>query len=149
MARVLITGMSGTGKSTILLELARRGHRVLDTDDGGWVLPDGTWDEPRMWAFLNSRDSVVVAGTVENQGRFYPAFRHVVLLSAPLPVLLQRVATRTNNPYGKTDVQQEEIRTYLRDVEPLLRHGATVELDARLPLTTLADTVETLSRDGG
>jgi dephospho-CoA kinase len=27
---VLVTGMSGTGKSTVLDELARRGHRVVD-----------------------------------------------------------------------------------------------------------------------
>jgi len=139
--------MSGTGKSTILVELARRGHDVLDTDYGGWVLPDGTWNEPRMWDFLNSEDSVVVSGTVENQGRFFTAFRHVVLLNAPLPVLLQRVQTRLNNPYGKTEEQKDEIRTYLRDVEPLLRAGATVELDARLPVTALADAIETLTRD--
>ncbi len=139
--------MSGTGKSTILVELARRGYDVLDTDYGGWVLPDGTWNEPRMWTFLNSEDSVVVSGTVENQGRFYTAFHHVVLLSAPLPVLLQRVQTRLNNPYGKTEEQKDEIRTYLRDVEPLLRAGATVELDARLPVTALADAIETHTRD--
>jgi shikimate kinase len=137
--------MSGTGKSTVLIELARRGHRVQDTDYGGWVLPDGTWDEPRMWAFLNSEDSVVVSGTVENQGHFYTAFRHVVLLSAPLPVLLERVQTRLNNPYGQTDEQQSEIRTYVRDVEPLLRVGATVELDAQLPITALADAIEALT----
>jgi hypothetical protein len=88
-----------------------------------------------------------VSGTVENQGRFYPAFRHVVLLSAPLPVLLQRLHTRLNNPYGKIDEQKDEIRVHLRDVEPLLRAGATVELDASLPVTTLADTIETLTRN--
>jgi shikimate kinase len=144
VSRLLITGMSGTGKSTVLIELARRGHRVQDTDYDGWVLPDGTWDEPRMWALLNSEDSVVVSGTVENQTHFYTAFRHVVLLSAPLPVLLERVQTRLNNPYGRTDEQQNEIRTYLRDVEPLLRAGATVELDAQMPVTALADAIEAL-----
>ncbi|HTZ43323.1 MAG TPA: hypothetical protein VMB79_05620 [Jatrophihabitans sp.] len=35
-SRVLLTGMSGTGKSTVLGELGRRGHRVVDTDYGGW-----------------------------------------------------------------------------------------------------------------
>ena len=29
MTRVLVTGMSGTGKSTALAELARRGHQVV------------------------------------------------------------------------------------------------------------------------
>jgi hypothetical protein len=70
-----------------------------------------------------------------------------VLLSAPLPVLLQQVRTRLNNPYGKIDEQKDEIRVHLRKVEPLLRTGATVELDARLPVTTLADAIETLTRD--
>jgi hypothetical protein len=28
--------MSGTGKSSALTELGRRGHRVVDTDDPGW-----------------------------------------------------------------------------------------------------------------
>jgi len=104
-------------------------------------LPEGTWDEPWMWAFLNSEDSILVSGTVENQGQFYTALRHVVLLSAPLPVLLERVQTRLNNLYGRTDEQQNEIRTHVRDVAPLLGVGATVELDSRLPITALADAI--------
>jgi dephospho-CoA kinase len=32
MTTILVTGMSGTGKSTALAALARRGHRVVDTD---------------------------------------------------------------------------------------------------------------------
>jgi dephospho-CoA kinase len=31
-----VTGMSGTGKSSALAELARRGYRVVDTDEPGW-----------------------------------------------------------------------------------------------------------------
>jgi broad-specificity NMP kinase len=33
--RVLITGMSGTGKSTVSAELAARGYKAVDTDYGG------------------------------------------------------------------------------------------------------------------
>ena len=41
-AIILVTGMSGTGKSTVLVELARRGYRVIDTDYDGWSEnPDG------------------------------------------------------------------------------------------------------------
>jgi dephospho-CoA kinase len=35
MARVLVTGMSGAGKSTVLEELRRRGLLTVDTDYDG------------------------------------------------------------------------------------------------------------------
>ncbi len=141
MARVLVTGMSGAGKSTLLEEMSRRGYKVIDTDYNGWTLPDRTWDEPRMAALLAGEAEIIVSGTVENQGRFYDRFDHVVLLSAPLGVLLDRVATRSNNPYGKTSKHRSEIQQYIAEVEPLLRRGATVELDGRRPVELLADTV--------
>jgi len=136
--------MSGTGKSTVLAELRNRGYVAVDTDHDGWVLPDGTWDEDRMAQLLARHPDLVVSGTVDNQGRFYDRFEHVVLLSAPLPVLLERVTGRTDNPYGRTAEQRAEIAHYLETVEPLLRRGASVELDGRRPPSALADAVEEL-----
>jgi hypothetical protein len=66
------------------------------------------------------------------------------LLSAPLDVLLRRVTERTNNPYGKTPADRDKIAGYVQTVEPLLRRGATVELDGRLPVTDLADAIQRL-----
>ena len=144
MARVLVTGMSGTGKTTVLDELRRRGHTTVDTDYDDWQLPDGTWHERRMQQLLESNPDVVVSGTVDNQGRFYDLFEHVVLLSVPLHVLIERVRSRTNNPYGKTSEQQAEIARYLDTVEPRLRRGATLELDGQRATPDLADVVEQL-----
>lgn len=148
MVRVLITGMSGVGKSTLLGQLAQRGHRTIDTDYDGWELADGTWDEPRMAALLADGIPVVVSGTAENQGRFYNRFEYVVLLSAPVDVLLERVRARTNNPYGRSAQDQEEIRRYVIEVQPLLRSGTDLELDGRRPVDDLADEIESLFKPG-
>jgi shikimate kinase len=136
--------MSGTGKTTVLNELRSRGHLAVDTDYGGWQLPDGTWDQRRMDKLLAENPNLVVSGTVENQGAFYYRFDHVVLLSAPIQVLLDRVQQRSNNPYGKSIEQQAEIRHYTRTVEPLLRKGSTIELDAQRHASELADAIEQL-----
>ena len=136
--------MSGAGKSTLLEELRRRGHDTVDTDYDGWTLPDGSWDEERVPRLLADPHDVVVSGTVENQVNFYNRFDHVILLSAPLDILLERVRTRRSNPYGQSVSQQAEIRHYVETVEPLLRRGATIELDGTRTPQDLADEVEQL-----
>lgn len=144
MTHMLITGMSGAGKSTLLGELEQRGHRTVDLDYDGWTTASALWDEPRLSALLATSGSVILCGTAENQGRFYDRLQHVVLLSAPLEVLLQRVGSRTNNPYGASANDRYAIERHVNEVEPLLRAGATAELDGVRPVTFLADSVETL-----
>lgn len=144
MAKVLLTGMSGTGKSTVLAELQARGYETVDTDYEAWTLSDGKWDEQRMAELLASTKRIIVSGTVENQGNFYQYFDHIVLLSAPLRVLLERVKNRTSNSYGKTPEQQSQIAAYKQSIEPLLRQGATLELDSQAPIEEIADCIEKL-----
>lgn len=144
VARVLVTGMSGAGKTSVLEELGGRGYLAVDTDYDGWTLPDGTWDEPRMAALLATHATVIVGGAVDNQGLFYDRFEHVVLLTAPPRVLIERVSGRSNNPYGKTPEQRAEILRYVETVEPLLRRRATLVLDSQRPLGGIADVMERL-----
>lgn len=72
MMKILVTGMSGTGKSTALEKLAERGHRVVDTDSDAWshwvTLPDGSrdwiWREVQMNELLtgHTEGNLYVAG---------------------------------------------------------------------------------------
>ena len=151
-----MTGMSGTGKSTALAALRRHGFEVVDTDEGGWTEwsdeEDGyLWREDRV-AELLARDRTVplyVSGTVSNQGRFYPNFDAVVLLSAPADVLLERIETRTTKEYGKTTEERDLILMYLADVEPLLRATCTHEIDASQPIDeVVAELIAIGSGDG-
>lgn len=150
--------MSGTGKSSVLRELRRRELATVDTDDPGWcvwgALPGETdagwlWNEDRMRELLDRPRAapLVVCGCVANQGRFYSQFDQVVLLSAPAEVILHRLQTRTNNPYGKSDAEQAEVLGHIQTVEPLLRAGADVELDSgTLSIAELADRLARLAR---
>ena len=142
MTNVLVTGMSGTGKSSALAELGRRGYRVVDTDEPFWTewvespeeVGEGQWlwIEGRMTTLLRSNVSrtLFVQGCVQNQGKFYDRFDAVVLLTAPVDVILDRIARRVRNNYGKAAAERELILHHLAAVEPLLRATCTHEVDA-------------------
>jgi hypothetical protein len=49
-------------------------------------------------------------------------------------VILDRIAGRTTNDFGKTSAEREMILDDLAKVEPLLRESCTHELDASRPL---------------
>ena len=157
---VFVTGMSGTGKSAALVGLARRGHRVVDTDYGGYAKEVPTadargdeqlWREDRIEALLDGHEQGVlfISGCVSNQARFYPRFDAVVLLSAPADVILGGVASRGTNAFGKRDAERNRILDDLARVEPLLRAGATAEIDTRAPLNEVVDALESLANTGG
>lgn len=156
MRKVLVTGMSGTGKSTALAELRKRGLEVVDTDESGWsewsVEEDGyVWREDRIGELLERERDVTlyVSGTVSNQGSFYPRFDAIVLLSAPMEVLLDRIAMRTTNDYGKTAEERELILAHLAEVEPLLRATCTHEIDAAQPIDEVVDELVAIGAQPG
>lgn len=138
--------MSGAGKSSVVRELVARGYKAVDTD-AGWSepQPDGRqlWREDAIQALLNTEDAEVlfVAGCEENQAKFHAQFDQIVLLSAPIKTLLERLGARTTNSYGKAPA---ELRRFLDDVqtiEPRLRRVATTEVVTAVPLNEVVTTV--------
>jgi dephospho-CoA kinase len=162
--RVLITGMSGTGKSSVLAELRKRGFKTVDTDYGGWTEqvavptsgdPTGhpqakewLWREDLMARLLSTEDAEVlfVSGAARNQTKFYPQFDHVVLLTAPVAVITERLTKRTNNPYGKDPAELAEVIGLKQTVEPALRREADLEIDTSIPLNEVVETILTFCR---
>ena len=154
---VLVTGMSGTGKSAALTELERRGHRVIDTDDPGWIVethtdrgPEPLWDLDQIKTLIDGHSTgwLFIAGCVTNQGAVYDRFDAVVLLSAPVEVILDRVANRAN-PFGSTAEDRTKIANDLATFEPLLRAGADHEIVTTAPVSEVVAALELIASDAG
>jgi len=156
VSKIFVTGMSGTGKSSALRLLEERGHRAVDTDTDEWSewiterdgSQDWIWREEAIGVLLNDPrpGHLFVAGCKSNQGKFYPLFDNIALLSAPAEILLERIAKRSDNPYGKQSAERALILQHLAEVEPLLRATATVEINAALSLSEVVQKLEDLAK---
>lgn len=149
--RVLITGMSGAGKSSVVAELRRWGHVAHDVDEGLSYLDaaDGRWH----WDLQRIRDLLVpaehpifMAGCSEEQA-LLPWDRRI-LLTAPADVLMQRIDSRTSG-FGKAPEERVQVLADIAAVEPLLRRSADVIVDATLPLRKVVDAVLQGTLTGG
>ena len=140
---VLITGMSGAGKSSLVLELRKRGYIAYDADDDGFSEPrqNGRWGwRAEQVAELLARSQgqlLFFAGCSEEQAEL--PFDYRVLLTAPETVLIERLRTRTSNPYGADDQQLSQVLSDLAEIEPLIRESADLVLTTTDPITRVAD----------
>jgi dephospho-CoA kinase len=154
MKRVLITGMSGTGKSSVIAELSLRGYKAVDADSAdysewvevssdtsvlgspAWGSRDWMWREDRIQDLLSTEDAklLFVSGCAANMGKFLPWFDHIVLLSVAAEVIVDRLATRTINAYGKRPEEVARILELMQTIEPRLRRVAGHEIDTSAPV---------------
>jgi shikimate kinase len=166
MKRILLTGLSGTGKSTLIAALAAHGYKAVDADCdafSGWAQPtsdsdvfgppveagrDWVWRVDRIQELLSSEDNDVLflGGCAENMGQFLPQFDLVVLLRAPADVLVERLRSRTTNPYGKHPDEVARVLDQMDTVEPLLRRVAEYEIDTSAPLDDVVAAVLQLAQ---
>ena len=116
MSAVLITGMSGAGKSTIAEVLARRGLVSIDADDDPWLarsvdadgnvvedpsVPDFAWLSRHSWAWDPARLDVLiraaapatlyVCGGAANELELADRFTQVFLLEMDEATMLARL----------------------------------------------------------
>lgn len=158
MKRVLITGMSGTGKSTVVRELAGRGYPAVDLDTPEWsewvdadpadaLTPqdgkDWVWREDRVRKLLSEHRSgtLFVSGCAENMNRFFPLIELTVLLSAPMDVIMKRLEARSPDGYGNTHEERQKVRELVSTIEPLLRSCADHEVDTTKAVNVTVDEI--------
>lgn len=136
MSVLFITGLSGVGKSSVLDEMKNRDYQTVDLDIDYMTVINGERliNDRKLQKLINQHkdNNLVIAGTESNQGKFYNQFTAVILLTAHLDVMLERIDTRTNNQYGKTQAERDEIIQNYKDILPLLKKSATQIIDSGL-----------------
>jgi dephospho-CoA kinase len=158
MKRVLITGMSGTGKSAVVRELAARGYPAVDLDTPEWsewvdadptdpLTPrrgkDWAWREDRVRNLLSQHQSgtLFISGCAENMSRFFPLIDTIVLLSSPIDVVMERLEARAPDSYGNTYEERQKVTQLISTIEPLLRSRADHEIDTTGPVGAAVDQI--------
>lgn len=151
-----IDGLSGTGKSTLRIELSRRGCCAVDSDAefayygdplsgrptdvetrSNWI-----WDVGRLRAFCRRPADVpiFICGGAMNQDQCADLFTHRFLLRIDNATMRHRLLTRTTNDYGKDPAELAEQLELNRGMRRSANLGWTV-VDATRPIAEVADKV--------
>lgn len=164
MALCWVTGVSGTGKSTIVRELRRFGEIAWDGDDlSFWrdrdtgdavatpdVRPDG-WVARHAWVIDPARVRECraaaegrvgyLAGGAENEADVWDLFDVVVHLVTDDDTIRRRLADRTENDFGKTGEELAVIMGWNAVLEQRYRDRGAIVLDAGRPLPVVVEDV--------
>jgi broad-specificity NMP kinase len=157
---VLVSGLSGTGKSTVYRRLRERGFEAwgLDEDQfGEWLhresgLPvsfptdrhdsDGSadleftvhHDKLEGLAQRSSGRTVFLCGGAGHEFHFWQLLDLVIYLTVDDETLRRRLANRTDNGYGKTAQELDGILKANKNFETFYQERGAVIIDAARPI---------------
>ncbi len=163
MSLIYITGVSGTGKSTVWAELKNRGIEAYDVDEDGlarWqnnktryihpkssvkahqrtqeFLANHSWNIPRNYVEkLNQRaknKDIYLCGVVYNETELKDLFTKVIALSIDRNELIHRLKTRTNNNFGKSKHELKHVIERHKTVNQYYKSAGYLIIDSNRPL---------------
>lgn len=152
----LIEGLSGTGKTSVALELIRRGYFAIDADEafGFWGdletgLPtedvtkkEWLWDRVKFEDVTSKNTGILfVSGGVMNQEDFASSFSKVFTLQVDDETLKKRLINRNNNDYGKQPHELARQLEWNKGVDVWSKQRGTILIDATKDLSQVVDQI--------
>lgn len=166
MKRFYITGISGTGKSSVALKLKEKGIPSIDIDGikglCRWV--NKNTQEVRHWhpgiggkffetyeyvcnkekliTLMNKyKDIVVVVGLADNQSDFLSLFDKIFLFHCDEKIFIKRIKDRTNNDFGKHKSEREMMLGWYKDFEKEMLKKGAIPINTQESLDIIVDKV--------
>ena len=164
--KILITGIAGTGKTTVLSELQKHGYVVIDLDATGMCIwkniatgditeygPSGRdqkWINEHGWycnidtlkkllSCIREDKDVFVAGVSENMEDVAKEFDKIFFLNASDDVIKERLLKRTDNHFGKKEDEQEAILSWRTEL--MLKIKNFTEIDTNKSPSEIAEDI--------
>lgn len=163
--KILITGVAGSGKSSVANELKKRGLAAYDADAGFSYYADKKTGEKAVrplnptleWYDQHERvfaenvlnnlfkkhtgETLFICSITANQSKFYPQFEHIFLLSAPSEIIIERLQNRTNNHFGKHPLELKRVIDRCEEFNNQLLNAGAIEIDSTRPINKVVNKI--------
>ena len=163
----LITGVQGSGKTTLRDKFKQKGYQTIDIDDGyahwvekstGRVVPhnpgggmewlmsvDFLLDLSKFTALLREprQDPLLVFGGTGDLLEHLDYFDYIYLLEYPdESSVINRLSERTNNLYGKHPDEVRSVLRYMGPYQDKLKARGAFAIDCTQPLSKVVEAIE-------
>ncbi|MFA6301355.1 MAG: AAA family ATPase [Candidatus Paceibacterota bacterium] len=151
-----ITGMPGTGKSSVVKKLVKKGIFSIDADSVNgltyWIdkrtkeksawnpgMSEGWYkkhqyvcDKEKLNNLIknNPEKTIAVAGLFNNRSELWGLFDKVFLLRCPEDIFIKRLIERDNHNFGKHILDQENVLSWYKNFEKELQEEGAIPVDA-------------------
>lgn len=168
MVKIYITGVSGTGKTSLTEALKAKGVNAVDTDElshwenkhtgerTGWEPgASDAWYNEHEWLcdiaelqkVLSKTEHAVAIGfgdNIDKSDKYLKLFDKVCILTCRPETIVARIEGRTNNHFGKHPSDMRRILEWQKEFDAEMVEKGALPLDAERPLEELAAHVRSL-----